>query len=55
MNVFDAYEDPRFNKKVDIDTGYRTKTILCVPIKDESNKIIGCLEAINKIQGLFDS
>lgn len=54
MNVFDAYEDVRFNKQIDLDTGYRTKTILCVPIKDENNKIVGCLEAINKIKEVFN-
>ncbi|KAL4438786.1 hypothetical protein ABPG74_013459 [Tetrahymena malaccensis] len=54
MNVFDAYEDPRFNKQVDFDTGYRTKTILCVPIKDQKNQVVGCLEAINKINDFFN-
>ncbi|EAR99261.2 GAF domain protein (macronuclear) [Tetrahymena thermophila SB210] len=54
MNVFDAYEDPRFNKQVDFDTGYRTKTILCVPIKDQKNQVVGCLEAINKVNDFFN-
>ncbi|KAL4461779.1 hypothetical protein ABPG72_011589 [Tetrahymena utriculariae] len=54
MNVFDAYEDPRFNKQVDFDTGYRTKTILCVPIKDQKNQVVGCLEAINKTNDIFN-
>ena len=41
MNIQDAYEDKRFNKQIDLETGYRTKSILCVPIKDENNKLIG--------------
>lgn len=33
-NIEDAYKDNRFNKEVDKKNNYRTKTILCVPIKD---------------------
>lgn len=31
-----AYTDEKFNKEVDIKTGYKTNTILTVPIKDDS-------------------
>jgi len=41
VNVYEAYDDPRFNRKFDIEYGYRTKTILAVPIKDEKHKVIG--------------
>ena len=34
INIKDAYNDKRFNKSVDKKTGYRTKTILCMPIKN---------------------
>lgn len=33
VNIHDAYSDERFNRQVDIQTGYTTKTILCMPIK----------------------
>lgn len=33
-NIEDAYKDNRFNKEVDKKNHYRTKTILCVPIRD---------------------
>ena len=33
-NIEDAYKDNRFNKEVDKKNNYRTKTILCVPIRD---------------------
>lgn len=33
-NIEDAYKDSRFNKEVDKKNNYRTKTILCVPIRD---------------------
>jgi transcriptional regulator with GAF, ATPase, and Fis domain len=44
-----AYEDSRFNRDFDAKTGYRTKTILCVPMMSPSGEIIGAVQAINKI------
>ncbi len=41
VNIEDAYEDPRFNRSVDLKTNYRTKTILCVPLRDRKGKIVG--------------
>jgi len=52
--VDDVYEDERFYKKVDEKTGYRTKSMLCVPIKTKTQEIIGTLQLINKKQGNFD-
>lgn len=46
----DAYQDPRFNPKVDAETGFRTKSILAAPLKVQ-DKIIGVAEAINRIDG----
>nr|XP_044631267.1 cGMP-specific 3',5'-cyclic phosphodiesterase-like [Equus asinus] len=34
LNIKDAYEDPRFNAEVDQITGYKTQSILCMPIKN---------------------
>jgi transcriptional regulator with GAF, ATPase, and Fis domain len=48
-NIMDAYEDPRFNRDFDMRTGYRTKTILCVPMMSPEGEIIGAVQAINKI------
>lgn len=31
MNIADAYTDERFNRKVDIQTGYHTESLLCLP------------------------
>jgi signal transduction protein with GAF and PtsI domain len=53
LNIADAYQDHRFNKEVDLKTNYKTNTILCVPIVEESNQIIGVIQAINKIGGSF--
>jgi len=46
-------EDPRFFKGVDERTEFKTKNIICVPIKVKE-KVIGVLEAINKQKGKFD-
>lgn len=45
----DAYFDPRFNRDYDIKTGYRTKSVLCVPVLDyRTRDIIGVIQALNK-------
>ena len=49
----DAYKDPRFNPEVDKRTGYRTKTMLCTPMKDRKGKKIGVIQIVNKLNGYF--
>lgn len=51
--VHDAYKDERFNKAVDMRTGFRTKSILCIPLRTISGKIIGVSQLLNKEEGLF--
>ena len=51
--VGDAYADPRFNPKTDQDTGYRTKTVLSVPLRAAKAEIIGVAQALNKRDGSF--
>ncbi|CAG0919146.1 unnamed protein product [Notodromas monacha] len=51
VNVPDAYQDPRFNHDVDAKTGYVTKSLLCMPIKDYSGSVIGVAQVINKLDG----
>lgn len=53
INIQDAYADPRFDKSKDERTGYRTRCILCAPIKDQSGEVIGVIEAINKKDEIF--
>jgi len=52
-NIADAYENPLFNKETDAQTGYRTRTMLCVPMKNHDREIIGVLQVLNKKKGLF--
>jgi len=49
----DAYADPRFNPEVDKRTGYRTRSILCLPIRNKAGKVIAALQLLNKVHGVF--
>ena len=57
VNIADAHLDPRFNSAMDKETGYRTRSSLCVPMIDGSGVTIGVVQAINKnpLYGAFDS
>ncbi|MCR4649630.1 MAG: sensor domain-containing diguanylate cyclase [Lachnospiraceae bacterium] len=45
----DPYNDPRFNPEVDKSTGYKTKSILTMPVTNAEGKVIGAFQAINKL------
>lgn len=49
----DAYKDDRFNKAVDVRTGFRTKSILCAPLRTVNGEKIGVSQILNKIDGEF--
>lgn len=49
LNVTDAYEDPRFNKAIDVQTGYKTKSILCLPVPGPQGHIVGVCTLLNKL------
>lgn len=51
LNIKNAYEDPRFNAEVDLITGYKTQSILCLPIKNHKDEVVGVAQAINKKSG----
>lgn len=53
INIKDAYSDSRFNKEIDLKTGYTTKTILCMPIRNIEQEIIGVFQILNKLSGYF--
>ena len=53
INVADAYEHPLFYKEVDAATGYRTRSLLAVPIHSLAGDVIGVGEATNKTTGTF--
>ena len=51
--VTDAYKDPRFNKEIDQQTGFKTNNILCAPIRTAKDQVIGAMQALNKTEGAF--
>ncbi len=53
VNIADAYADARFNPEVDRKTGYRTRTILCLPMRDKTGEILGVFQVLNKREGEF--
>jgi adenylate cyclase len=52
-NVADAYQDPLFNQEIDQKTGYRTKSVLSVPIRDDRGEVIGVISAFNSKNDTF--
>lgn len=51
INIKNAYEDPRFNCEIDQKTGYKTNTILSMPISNYEGDVIGVAQIINKTNG----
>ena len=51
--LHDAYDDPRFDRSLDQQTGYRTRSMLCVPIKNRGQRVVGVLQLLNKTNGAF--
>jgi signal transduction histidine kinase len=52
-NVPDAYEDPRFNPSVDLETGFRTRSVLAAPLTSRDGKLLGVLQVLNHRGGPF--
>jgi putative ABC transport system ATP-binding protein len=48
LNIRDAYEDSRFERSVDQKSGYRTKSVLCVPLLDSGGRVFGVAQLLNK-------
>lgn len=53
INIPDAYADLRFNREVDRKTGFKTRTILCVPIKSRNGEGMGIMQVLNRKKGPF--
>jgi signal transduction histidine kinase len=53
INLEDAYTDKRFNKEVDTHTGYRTKSVLCMPLFTREGLKLGVIQLLNKKDGVF--
>ncbi|MCG8568515.1 MAG: HD domain-containing protein [Spirochaetes bacterium] len=53
VNIKDAYSDARFDRITDQKTGYKTKSIVAIPIINSDNKPVGVVEVLNKIDRDF--
>lgn len=51
IRIDDAYEDPRFNQEIDRQTGYRTRSIISLPIKDRQGEVFGVAQLLNRKDG----
>ncbi|MGE5443607.1 MAG: sigma 54-interacting transcriptional regulator [Ignavibacteriales bacterium] len=54
INVEDAYKDPRFYRGIDGRTGYRTRSLLVVPLRSQEGNVIGTFQVLNKKNGVFN-
>jgi len=54
INVPNAYADPRFSRAVDKVTGYKTQSVLNVPLLGLEKEPVGVLQLLNKNVGNFD-
>ena len=53
INVPDAYADPRFNREIDKTTGFRTRSMLTLPMIGLDGQLMGVLQLLNKTSGPF--
>ena len=51
--IHDAYIDSRFNQEVDQETGYKTKNMICSPVKTVDGLTIGVIQVLNKKKGIY--
>lgn len=49
IRIDDAYTDSRFNPEVDQQTGYQTKSILCLPLKNRHDKVFAVAQLLNRL------
>lgn len=55
INVPDCYADPRFDPALDRATGYRTRSMLTLPLVDHDDALVGVMQVLNKAGGPFDA
>jgi len=48
LNIEDAYEDERFNQEWDRRTGYRTRSVLAVPMNNKHGERVGVMQVLNR-------
>jgi putative ABC transport system ATP-binding protein len=51
VNTPDAYQEPDFNREVDLRTGFRTRAMLCVPLRTREGEVFAVAQLLNKRGG----
>ena len=51
IRIDDAYADPRFNRNVDKQTGYQTRSILSLPVKNQAGEVFAVAQLLNRRDG----
>jgi len=54
INVEDAYTLEYFDRSFDQKFGYRTRSLLCQPIRHKSGEIVGVIQLLNQVHGRFE-
>ena len=54
INLPDPYADPRFNPEIDRKTGFKTRSLLTLPMIARSGEVIGVFQIVNKRRGAFE-
>jgi phosphoserine phosphatase len=55
INVPNCYADPRFNPEVDRASGYHTRCMMTLPLVDHAGTLVGAMQVLNRIDGMFDA
>lgn len=54
LRIADPYDDPRFDASVDARTGFRTRSLLVLPIDSRARERLGVLQVVNRTGGAFE-
>ena len=53
INIEDAHADSRFNPEIDKRSGFRTRSMLCMPLRNDAGEVMGVMQVLNKLSGTF--
>jgi putative ABC transport system ATP-binding protein len=51
IRVADAYQDSRFNSDMDLTTGFKTRSILCLPVLNQQGQVFAVAQLLNRLDG----
>ena len=51
--IHDVYQEEHFNRSIDEQTGFKTRNMMCAPIKTVKGEVIGVVQSLNKNKGRY--